>query len=176
MTGHSEIDPAAGRRSVSGLPTIRVTKYASPVRLRTGSLHLIGGVGNFLISSPNSRPTCSFWSYPATHWMYGKGRQDARRDGNIVSNKPKSKHWNRPPGLRYLFPPRCRGARRRLPDIMYQLWKSYPQFKWESKFSTWMYRVALNTAITHIRRSTRAPRNAELTEAVAIAPHISEHV
>jgi len=61
-------------------------------------------------------------------------------------------------------------------DIMYQLWKSYPQFKWESKFSTWMYRVALNTAITHIRRSTRAPRNAELTEAVAIAPHISEHI
>jgi RNA polymerase sigma-70 factor, ECF subfamily len=61
-------------------------------------------------------------------------------------------------------------------DIMYQLWKSYPQFKGESKFSTWMYKVALNTAITHIRRSTRAPRNAELTEAVAIAPHINEHI
>ena len=66
-------------------------------------------------------------------------------------------------------------------DIMYQLWKSYPQFKGESKFSTWMYRVALNTAITHtaithIRRSTRAPRNVELTESVARAPHISEHM
>ena len=61
-------------------------------------------------------------------------------------------------------------------DIMYQLWKSYPQFKGESKFSTWMYRVALNTAITHIRRSTRAPRNAELTESVARAPHIGEHM
>jgi RNA polymerase sigma factor (sigma-70 family) len=61
-------------------------------------------------------------------------------------------------------------------DIMYQLWKSYPQFKGESKFSTWMYKVALNTAITHIRRSTRAPRNAELTESVARAPHINEHM
>ena len=40
-------------------------------------------------------------------------------------------------------------------DIMYQLWKSYPQFKGESKFSTWIYKVALNTAITHTRRSTR---------------------
>ena len=40
-------------------------------------------------------------------------------------------------------------------DIMYQLWKSYPQFKGESKFSTRIYKVALNTAITHIRRSTR---------------------
>jgi RNA polymerase sigma factor (sigma-70 family) len=61
-------------------------------------------------------------------------------------------------------------------DIMYQLWKSYPQFKGESKFSTWMYKVALNTAITHIRRSTRAPRNAELTESVARAPPINEHM
>lgn len=61
-------------------------------------------------------------------------------------------------------------------DIMYQLWKSYPQFKGESKISTWMYKVALNTAITHIRRSTRAPRNAELTESVARAPDINEHM
>jgi hypothetical protein len=37
-------------------------------------------------------------------------------------------------------------------DIMYQRWKSYPQFKWESKFSRWMYKVALNTVITHMRR------------------------
>jgi RNA polymerase sigma factor (sigma-70 family) len=61
-------------------------------------------------------------------------------------------------------------------DIMYQLWKSYPQFKGESKFSTWMYKVALNTAITHIRRSSRTPRNAELTEPVARAPQINEHM
>jgi RNA polymerase sigma-70 factor (ECF subfamily) len=61
-------------------------------------------------------------------------------------------------------------------DIMYQLWKSYPKFNGESKFSTWMYKVALNTAITHIRRSSRTPRNAELTEPVTSAPDISEHV
>jgi RNA polymerase sigma factor (sigma-70 family) len=61
-------------------------------------------------------------------------------------------------------------------DIMYQLWKSYPQFKGESKFSTWMYKVALNTAITHIRQSTRTRRNAELTESVVHASHINEHM
>jgi RNA polymerase sigma-70 factor (ECF subfamily) len=61
-------------------------------------------------------------------------------------------------------------------DIMYQLWKSYPQFKWESKFSTWMYKVALNTAITHIRRSTRTPRSEELTEPMAQGPDINEHM
>jgi RNA polymerase sigma factor (sigma-70 family) len=61
-------------------------------------------------------------------------------------------------------------------DIMYQLWKSYPQFKGESKFSTWMYKVALNTAITHIRRSTATPRKAELSESVSHAPDINEHL
>src|ERR1700730_7455751 len=61
-------------------------------------------------------------------------------------------------------------------DIMYQLWKSYPQFKGESKFSTWMYRVALNTAITHIRRKNRAPQNAELTESVPRPQYINEHM
>ena len=61
-------------------------------------------------------------------------------------------------------------------DIMYQLWKSYPQFKGESKFSTWIFKVALNTAITHIRRSTRTPRNEELTESVACAPDFNDHM
>ncbi len=29
-------------------------------------------------------------------------------------------------------------------EITLQLWKSYPGFKGKSKFSTWMYRIALN--------------------------------
>jgi len=32
-------------------------------------------------------------------------------------------------------------------EIIYQLWRSYPSFRGKSKFQTWMYRVALNTAI-----------------------------
>lgn len=38
-------------------------------------------------------------------------------------------------------------------EICLQLWKSYPNFREEAKFSTWMYRVALNTAISNIRKS-----------------------
>ena len=40
-------------------------------------------------------------------------------------------------------------------EITIQLWKAYPKFRGEAKFSTWMYRVALNTAITLYRRSKR---------------------
>ncbi|WP_224482669.1 RNA polymerase sigma factor [Robertkochia aurantiaca] len=40
-------------------------------------------------------------------------------------------------------------------EITIQLWKAYPNFRGDSKFSTWMYRVALNTAITLYRKSKR---------------------
>lgn len=36
-------------------------------------------------------------------------------------------------------------------EITYQLWKAYPTFQEKSKFSTWMYRVALNTAIIFLK-------------------------
>ena len=42
-------------------------------------------------------------------------------------------------------------------EILAQLWKSYPTFRNESKFSTWMYRVALNTAITSFKKDKRQP-------------------
>lgn len=37
-------------------------------------------------------------------------------------------------------------------EITLQLWKSYSSFKSESAFSTWMYRVALNTALNMTRK------------------------
>ena len=37
-------------------------------------------------------------------------------------------------------------------EMVIQLWKAFPKFKGESKFSTWLYRVAINTAITGLRK------------------------
>ncbi|WP_321371178.1 sigma-70 family RNA polymerase sigma factor [uncultured Draconibacterium sp.] len=48
-------------------------------------------------------------------------------------------------------------------EIVVQLWKSYPNFRRESKVSTWMYRVALNTAITSFKKSKRRPDQSSLT-------------
>ena len=41
-------------------------------------------------------------------------------------------------------------------EISIQLWKAFPNFRGESKFSTWAYRVALNTAITMYRKSAKS--------------------
>ncbi|ADV50138.1 sigma-70 family RNA polymerase sigma factor [Cellulophaga sp. E16_2] len=43
-------------------------------------------------------------------------------------------------------------------EITIQLWKAYPKFRGDAKFSTWMYRVALNTAITLYRKSKKSVR------------------
>jgi RNA polymerase sigma-70 factor (ECF subfamily) len=42
-------------------------------------------------------------------------------------------------------------------EIVFQLWKSFGSFSEQSKLSTWMYRVALNTAIFHLKQSKRRP-------------------
>lgn len=42
-------------------------------------------------------------------------------------------------------------------EITLQAWKSYARFKGDARFSTWLYRVALNTAITHFRKQKRNP-------------------
>jgi RNA polymerase sigma factor (sigma-70 family) len=46
-------------------------------------------------------------------------------------------------------------------EIVYQLWKSYPKFKGESKISTWIYRIAFNTAIVTFRKKKISVTNYE---------------
>lgn len=44
-------------------------------------------------------------------------------------------------------------------DILIQLWKSFPTYDKKRKFTTWMYRVALNTAISQYRKDKKAEDN-----------------
>jgi len=37
-------------------------------------------------------------------------------------------------------------------EIVFQLWRSVPSFQGKAKFSSWMYRIALNTAILPFRK------------------------
>jgi RNA polymerase sigma-70 factor (ECF subfamily) len=49
-------------------------------------------------------------------------------------------------------------------EIVCQLWKSYKSFKGDSKFTTWMYKVALNTALLNLRRYRSRVRTESLKE------------
>jgi RNA polymerase sigma factor (sigma-70 family) len=40
-------------------------------------------------------------------------------------------------------------------EIVYQLWRSFNSFRNESKISTWMYRIALNTSIANLNKAKK---------------------
>ncbi|WP_111672777.1 RNA polymerase sigma factor [Algoriphagus litoralis] len=41
-------------------------------------------------------------------------------------------------------------------EMLFQLWKAFPGFSGNSKFSTWMYRVCLNTALTYSKKKSKS--------------------
>ncbi|MEC4113888.1 RNA polymerase sigma factor [Myroides pelagicus] len=40
-------------------------------------------------------------------------------------------------------------------EISIQLWNAYPKFRGDAKFTTWAYRIGLNTAISLYRKKTK---------------------
>lgn len=48
-------------------------------------------------------------------------------------------------------------------EMICQLWKAYDSFRNESQFSTWMYRVAINTAIIFFKKEKRKVDNYALS-------------
>jgi RNA polymerase sigma factor (sigma-70 family) len=60
-----------------------------------------------------------------------------------------------------------------LQEMMYQLCRGYARFDGRSKFSTWMYRVCLNTALTYRRNSDRWKNESLSREHYQIPEHPS---
>lgn len=59
-------------------------------------------------------------------------------------------------------------------EMLIQLWQSFPRFKGNSKLSTFIYRVALNTALTHQRKSKRRPGALHLEDQMYRLPDTSQ--
>jgi RNA polymerase sigma-70 factor (ECF subfamily) len=60
-------------------------------------------------------------------------------------------------------------------EMMYQLWRSYGTFDRRSKFSTWMYRVCLNTALTYKRKDKKEKHEILSEKHDQIADFTSNH-
>ncbi|MDN5201939.1 sigma-70 family RNA polymerase sigma factor [Fulvivirgaceae bacterium BMA10] len=51
-------------------------------------------------------------------------------------------------------------------EIVIQLWTAFRRFRNEAKVSTWIYRIALNTAITRIRKEKRKGDQVPIDQAI----------
>lgn len=61
-------------------------------------------------------------------------------------------------------------------EMVLQMWRSFDRYDEAQRFSTWMYRVALNVAISFYRGQTRRSRVLTNDErAIELAPAISAH-
>ena len=52
-------------------------------------------------------------------------------------------------------------------EVVLNLWKSFPRYRGDSKLTTWVYRIAMNTCITFLRRSNARPQTIPMTSDVA---------
>jgi len=44
-------------------------------------------------------------------------------------------------------------------EVVHNLWIGFPKFRNESNISTWIYRIAINTCISSIRRESKLPKS-----------------
>lgn len=51
-------------------------------------------------------------------------------------------------------------------DIIVQLWKSFPNFNRSSKITTWMYRIAFNTAVSRFRKEKKRPTQEQMSDRI----------
>lgn len=58
-------------------------------------------------------------------------------------------------------------------EILLQAWKALPSFKQESKFSTWLYRICLNTIFTYQRKRHRVQYKESLEDIAPVVQNSS---
>ena len=60
-------------------------------------------------------------------------------------------------------------------EVVLNLWTAFPRFRSESKPSTWVYRISMNTCISRLRHNTKQPETVSLTMSMAdLFPEESE--
>jgi RNA polymerase sigma-70 factor, ECF subfamily len=65
---------------------------------------------------------------------------------------------------------RGEGARDLYQEIVCALWRSRPGFRGDAALGTWVYRVALNTALSHARLRRRRPAEVQAPEETLAHP------
>lgn len=61
-------------------------------------------------------------------------------------------------------------------EVVLNLWKSYSSFRGESKLSTWIYRISLNTCLSFFRRNKNKPAYVEIYNDIPMAEESNDAI
>lgn len=59
-------------------------------------------------------------------------------------------------------------------EVAINIWQGLDKFRGDAKLSTWLYRTAINTCITYIRRQSRHSNDTPLTDDIEVAASESD--
>jgi RNA polymerase sigma-70 factor, ECF subfamily len=60
-------------------------------------------------------------------------------------------------------------------EILINMWKGFPEFRGESKIQTWIYRIALNTCVTFLRKSGKRIKTTTISEDIQVFADESDY-
>ncbi len=61
-------------------------------------------------------------------------------------------------------------------EVILNLWKAYPAFRGDSKISTWIYRISLNSCLTYFRRNKKFLQETSLVIDILQLPDNNEDI
>jgi RNA polymerase sigma factor (sigma-70 family) len=56
-------------------------------------------------------------------------------------------------------------------EVLLQTWKAWPSFRGEAKFSTWLYKICLNTILTQRRKVSKIDHSISVEDTSPIVPN-----
>ena len=60
-------------------------------------------------------------------------------------------------------------------EVVINLWSSWPRFRGDCKVQTWIYRIALNTCVSFLRKSKARPSSLPLTNNIEVVANDFDH-
>ena len=60
-------------------------------------------------------------------------------------------------------------------EVVINLWSSCPRFRGDCKVQTWIYRIALNTCVSFLRKSKARPSSLPLTNNIEVVANDFDH-
>ena len=139
---------------------ISVDENAVGGKTKTGIIFRTEKIGNH----KKTAPSCNYFIISATNWVQRKGETMETRQLEKDFLDMIAAHKRIVYKVCYIYAKDQDDLNDLFQETVLNLWKSFPRYRGDSKLTTWVYRIAMNTCITFLRRSNARPQTIPLTK------------